>query len=801
MITGRILPAILLMGAFLAPVKAQDLEDAPDRDLGQVDRAAERKAEDILKQVSLEMQSGEPVLDGKLDDPFWDQALVLQIDIELYPERLAKPVVDTDVLVAGTSTHLYIAFDAHEPDIDSIRSANRQPDGVKDDDYVSVVLDPTGSLRRKFEFRVNPHGSRTEVLQDAVSNRYIYDWDTRWKSAARISETGYQVEIEIPLDSIKSPPDSGTKDTPWLVFFKRSYPRAVDRTFGGIYLFDRGDAEVTQPRRKKFELIPYVIFNPEEGRDSGEPFKKLTDSENYGAGFDLKLVFDSATSLSATVNPNYTDVEADIARDSINNPFTPFQPEKRAFFQEGRDLYSSLMPVVYSRNIVQPDVGLSFSRTGRDLSSGAFWIDDDNTELIMPDNLGSDQVELDTKSESMALRATAGRKGTAYGGMLTGRTGEGYSNFVGGFDGLLNLGLDDKLRYQLMYSSTDYPESFAENLCEGDDCPLPEDEPCLLGECEVSPYVLRADPGKQLNGHGVRLSYKHDSPDSLYWVNYFDYADDFRADLGFDKRTDYRQLNVAYGRNWFVNALKRDRGKSRLRAYLVGNVMESSRGEQIEQGADVWGEFRGSFQTVARVGYRLKERAVNRINQNSLALGENAPLFDESYWQWYYEVAPVTPLTLNLDGRYGDIADASNLVLGDMLELKPRLRYLLSDRVSVDMSQTYRDYDLEGSRLYRENFFTFKVLYQPWDRHVFRLLYLNDRTDRDVDRFLGDEVSREDESTLEFTYLYRRDRGLSILAGANIQRQSDTNTEEFTSEREVYIKLVYDLRRDFPEGW
>ena len=81
------------------------------------------------------------------------------------------------------------------------------------------------------------------------------------------------------------------------------------------------------------------------------------------------------------------------------------------------------------------------------------------------------------------------------------------------------------------------------------------------------------------------------------------------------------------------------------------------------------------------------------------------------------------------------------------------------------------------------------------------LLFLDDRTDRDVGRFLGDELPREDKTTFEFTYLYRRDRGLSILAGANVQWQSDTETDEFTSEREVYIKVVYDLRRDFPEGW
>ena len=490
-------------------------------------------------------------------------------------------------------------------------------------------------------------------------------------------------------------------------------------------------------------------------------------------------------------------MESDIARNSINNTFSPFQPEKRKFFQEGRDLYSTTMPVVYTRNIVQPEVGIGFAHVGRKISTGGMAISDESTELIMPDNLGSEKVEIiDLPGELFAARYATGQKGSSTGILTTVRTGHDYSNFVGGVDGLVNLGLDDKLRYQVMYSRTEYPEDFANDLCNGDDCLSPPPEDCPLGTCDYNAEVLRADPSRVLQGHGLKLAYKHDGPNSLYWLNYYDYDADYRADFGFDKRTDYRQVTAAYGKKWYFETLERDRGKSRIRGYLVGNHIESSDGEHMEDGIDVWAEFRGSFQTVFRAGYRVKDRVVNRIQQNTLALGDNAPAFDESYWQWYYEVSPVNYLTFNLDGRYGDIADADNLVLGKMTEFIPKITLAL-DRFKMRLSRTIRPYDLDGSRLYKEDFITVQLSYHPKEHHSFQLLYLNDETDRDSARFLADEPAFEAEESIQLTYLFTKQSGLSILAGGKALRVEDSDTNgKFTSEREVYIKFVYNFSQN-----
>ncbi len=454
------------------------------------------------------------------------------------------------------------------------------------------------------------------------------------------------------------------------------------------------------------------------------------------------------------------------------------------------------MPVVYTRNIVQPEYGLTFSHTGKKISTGALWIQDEATELIMPDSLGDEKVEIDAlRGDLFAARYVTGEKGSATGLMLTGRTAEDYYNYVAGIDGLINFGIDDKLRYQLMYSSTEYPDEFAEDLCDGDNCLQPPPEDCPLGDCDYNAAVLRADPKKKYSGHGIRLSYKHDSPKNIYWLNYFDYAAGYRSDFGLDKRTDYRLINAAYGKNWYLQALRQDKGKSRIRAYLVGNHLESSKGETIENGVDLWTEFRGSYQTVFRPGYRVKERAVNRIQQNTLELGDNAPLFDESYWQWYLEVSPVNYFTFNLDGRYGNIADADNLVLGRMQEFKPKIS-LFYDKLKFQFAHTYRNFDYEGSRLWRENFSTLQLAYHFTSHHGLRLLVLYDQTDIDTTRYLGDEVPYEEEGSFELTYLYNPGTSLSVLAGAKAKQENDSSLEHsFTSDREVYIKLVYDFEK------
>ena len=176
------------------------------------------------------------------------------------------------------------------------------------------------------------------------------------------------------------------------VVLKRSYPRRIDRTLATFFLVDRSrdealsadtlmpppqkeivaadkagsvpvdqkfrqeqggneqaektvskDGEVLtelpgkKAERKNLQITPYYIYHLDEERKIGGTFKQVSEYKEHEVGFDAKYQIDNARSIAVTYNPNFTEVEADIARQSVNNPFAAFKPEKRSFFRDANE--------------------------------------------------------------------------------------------------------------------------------------------------------------------------------------------------------------------------------------------------------------------------------------------------------------------------------------------------------------------------------------------------------------------------------------------------------------------------------
>jgi len=736
-----------------------------------------------------------PVIDGDLSDGFWFNLHEIPIEYEVFPVRLRDAGVPTRVRIALTETHLYAAFDAPDPDISNLRSAVRERDGLKEDDYVSLVLDPAGQGLRKYEFRVNPHGSQSDVLQDTISDRYLYDWDAEWEAAAQIDETGFRVEMAIPRSALGILPGDQAQQLELLVMLKRHYPRQVERTLASavqlVLTEEPPKSSEAKDSGRRLTITPHYVFDRDEDRDIGGRFEQVEEQPRHAAGAYFNYRLSADRSFLMTVKPNYAEVESDIARDSINNPFDPYEPEKREMFVDTREYFRTLNEVVYTRNIVQPDVGLAHLWRSPTATSGLLAAFDQQTQLYMPDNLGSDVVTLVDNSQSAAFNYERQSDKRSLGVLTTLRTADDYHNAVLSLNGTGNRGVDDKVRGQFMVSDTRYPQRFAEDLCDTTGCTEQDpDAECELGDCDITPYVRRADYDDPLRGYNLQLRYNHDGPDSLYWARYYDVSPDFRADLGFLRRVDYRAINLAYGRKWYFQAKADDESQSRIRAYLVGGHMRShSDNQPLETTVGIWGEFRGSYQTIARLGWQHRKRAVNRLDQSDLSAGDNAPRFDEHYWQWFFQTAPYVPWTLHLDGRWGAMADPDNLVLGHMREIKPKLHYTTGP-LDLMADLTLRHFDTDGDRLYKEQFFSLTALYHTPSGLTHRLLWLNDLTERDIDRWRGDELARETSRTLEYTQIFSPHPAWQLMWGLRLVKdyESDINQKDLTA-REIYFKV------------
>jgi hypothetical protein len=77
--------------------------------------------------------------------------------------------------------------------------------------------------------------------------------------------------------------------------------------------------------------------------------------------FDLS----DSTTLEFALNPDFSQVEADVSQINANNTFALFFPERRPFFNEGNDMLNSNQDAVYTRSINNPLVSTKLIQQGK----------------------------------------------------------------------------------------------------------------------------------------------------------------------------------------------------------------------------------------------------------------------------------------------------------------------------------------------------------------------------------------------------------------------------------------------------
>ena len=142
-----------------------------------------------------------PTLDGVLDDELWaGDPMPLQPWVSYNPLRGEPAAQQTDVWVGYDDKAIYFAFRCLDPEPDKIRSTISRRDNVWNDDWVAVSLDSSRAGQMAYHMFSNPSGIQMDALQ---TNNEDTAPDWVWQSAGRITETGYTVEMRVPLESIR----------------------------------------------------------------------------------------------------------------------------------------------------------------------------------------------------------------------------------------------------------------------------------------------------------------------------------------------------------------------------------------------------------------------------------------------------------------------------------------------------------------------------------------------------------------------------------------------------------------------
>lgn len=311
--------------------------------------------------------SGPIRIDGVLDEPDW--ALVTPITaFERYrPTDGGPPPGTTEARFLQDERYLYVGFHITGADYD-LRARISPREDVNSDDQVAVFLDPFGDERTGYVFWLNALGIQQDfrVSEDG----WEMSWDTPFKSRGRVSGDGYDVEIAFPWRSLKFPRTKGAPQD-WGVILQRKIPstgamyswpkvsRNPPRAFAG-----QGKLVGVKPpaRGSGLELVPGIAAVQSASRGSvADPLVWTGFSEPLEAirpSLDARYGITPNTGVTATLNPDFSQLEFDVRPIQLNQRFAFSFVERRPFFLDGVDTLQDPGGALYSRSIGEPVYGV-----------------------------------------------------------------------------------------------------------------------------------------------------------------------------------------------------------------------------------------------------------------------------------------------------------------------------------------------------------------------------------------------------------------------------------------------------------
>jgi hypothetical protein len=289
------------------------------------------------------------VLDAKLDEPAWQTAQAATEFTQSWPNPGKPPTENMEVRVLYDGDAIYVGarmFDSR-PDSIAAQLARRDMSAIYSD-WLHVIIDSYHDRRTAFRFTVNPKGVMKDVFTSNDNNEDT-NWDAVWDVATRVDSLGWVAEYRIPLSQLRFDNAPAGSERRWGFQIMRDIARKNERASwspwqptGAGFVSKFGDLSglVDLPQPNRLEILPYVSTKVTSAppASAGNPFyKKLDAVPNTGA--DVKYGLPGGLTLSATINPDFGQVEVDPAVVNLS-AFETFFPEKRPFFLEGADIFS-----------------------------------------------------------------------------------------------------------------------------------------------------------------------------------------------------------------------------------------------------------------------------------------------------------------------------------------------------------------------------------------------------------------------------------------------------------------------------
>ncbi len=553
--------------------------------------------------VKIPKFESEPTIDGKLDEEIWKKAAVFKDFVQIQPGDNIAPSRETIAYVGYDEKNLYVGFHAFD-EPDKIRATIAKRDDVFGDDNVRFTLDTFNDQRRAYVFFFNPFGIQADsVMTDAQQMGPDFSIDVVMESKGVILSDGYSVEVKLPFKSIRY---AAGKGQVWGFNVGRRIPRLNDENDSWMPI-ERNVSSLRQigkitglndiKTERTLEIVPSMTLS-----ESGERIEDTTLPAGsrilnrpikQDIGVSVKFQITPNITLDAAVNPDFAEVEADAPVVRANERFPIFFPEKRPFFLEGIDYFRTPLQVVNTRNIADPDVAVKLTgKTGAN-TFGLFSAID-----RFPDTKTKAFIGVLRLKRDVGVQSNIGLIATTY------HFGSQKHNNLFGVDGKFQITPQKAFDFQVV--GTNSRRNF---------------------------YNPNIDNTEYRGGNGLayQANWDYTGKNRGYRMGVSGRSKDYRADVGFTRRTDTHGVSGGWRIGTEPNADRTLIGMS-TRTFLGFNVDGSGRLQQ----------FRSSFNTEWNFQKELQFRTgtdfeVSKIYEEEFGAKRNAAqpgiFYDENFRQ------------------------------------------------------------------------------------------------------------------------------------------------------------------------
>ena len=277
--------------------------------------------------------------DGTFDEAAWAKAEPITAFVQRDPDEGADPSHRTEARVLFDQQAIHIAVRAFDAEPDKVKAYLTRRDVGSASDWIRVYIDSYHDRRTAYSFAVNPAGVKLDTYHYNDDNEDS-SWDAVWDVVTSRDAEGWRAEFHIPYSQLRFS-DGGDgrlgfaiARTIARVNETQTWPLISKNASGWVSQFGEL-AGVTRPTStKRLEVIPYTVAQlTTEPEEDGNPLQQIPDP-GMSVGADLKYAVTPGLTLSATINPDFGQVEADPAVVNLG-AFETFFDERRPFFIEG----------------------------------------------------------------------------------------------------------------------------------------------------------------------------------------------------------------------------------------------------------------------------------------------------------------------------------------------------------------------------------------------------------------------------------------------------------------------------------